>query len=317
VKHFAFNGDADGLCALQQLRLDDTSLAILVTGAKRDIDLVQRVNAEPGDLVTVLDLSYAVNATAVKRLLGAGVQVCYFDHHHAGDVPKHPLLDAHIDTTPLVCTSSLVDAHLQGRHRLWAVTGAFGDNLDELARALAPSLGPDALGTLRELGESLNYNSYGESAHDLFIAPDTLHERLMRYRSPLDFAATDPLFAQLRETLAADLARAEQSAEFAGTAGATLYVLPDSPWARRVSGVWAHALARRDAPRAHAIATPNSRGGYVISVRAPLAGPRGASVVCRQFPTGGGREAAAGINHLPVERLDEFCAAFMQFFKHS
>jgi hypothetical protein len=315
VNHFVFNGDADGLCALQQLRLDDRADANLLTGAKRDIDLVKRVKAGPHDQVTVLDLSYAVNAKAVRRLLDEGVRVRYFDHHHAGDIPEHPLLDAHIDTAPLVCTSALVNSHLQGRHRLWAVTGAFGDNLEELATELASSLGPGALATLRDLGESLNYNSYGESAQELFIAPDALHERLIRYRNPLDFAAADPLFEQLREALATDLARAEHSAQFAGTVSATVYVLPDSPWARRVSGVWAHALARRYAARAHAIATPNSRGGYVISVRAPLAQPRGASVVCRQFPTGGGREAAAGINHLPLERLDEFCAAFMRFFK--
>ena len=43
-----FNGDADGLCALQQLRLAQPRETPLVTGVKRDIALLGRVRA-PGD----------------------------------------------------------------------------------------------------------------------------------------------------------------------------------------------------------------------------------------------------------------------------
>jgi hypothetical protein len=43
-------------------------------------------------------------------------------------------------------------------------------------------------------------------------------------------------------------------------------------------------------------------------VRAPGAGPRSADALCRDFPTGGGRAAAAGIDNLPTERLEEFIA---------
>ena len=41
-----FNGDADGLCALHQLRLLEPREATLVTGPKRDIALLQRVSLE-------------------------------------------------------------------------------------------------------------------------------------------------------------------------------------------------------------------------------------------------------------------------------
>jgi len=44
-----FNGDADGICALHQLRLEEPRDAELVTGVKRDIKLVGRVNAAAGD----------------------------------------------------------------------------------------------------------------------------------------------------------------------------------------------------------------------------------------------------------------------------
>ncbi len=58
---YAFNGDADGLCALQQLRLVDPRAAKLVTGVKRDIELLQRVDAGAGDQVMVLDVSLDQN----------------------------------------------------------------------------------------------------------------------------------------------------------------------------------------------------------------------------------------------------------------
>ena len=44
-----FNGDADGICALHQLRLAEPAESVLVTGPKRDIALVERVAAAPGE----------------------------------------------------------------------------------------------------------------------------------------------------------------------------------------------------------------------------------------------------------------------------
>ena len=48
----------------------------------------------------------------------------------------------------------------------------------------------------------------------------------------------------------------------------------------------------------------------MVSVRAPLTDKRGADELCRQFSTGGGRQAAAGINHLAEDDYDRFLAAF-------
>ena len=52
-----FNGDADGIISLVQLRLAEPREAELVTGRKRDIKLLSRVDAKGGDQITVLDLS--------------------------------------------------------------------------------------------------------------------------------------------------------------------------------------------------------------------------------------------------------------------
>ena len=76
MTHFdVFNGDADGLCALQQLRLATPMDTVLVSGVKRDVALLQRVRrARAGDSVTVLDLSLAVNRPALLSLLEGGVR---------------------------------------------------------------------------------------------------------------------------------------------------------------------------------------------------------------------------------------------------
>jgi hypothetical protein len=52
-----------------------------------------------------------------------------------------------------------------------------------------------------------------------------------------------------------------------------------------------------------------------VSVRAPLARKHGASKLCSQFPTGGGREAAAGINDLPADQLNQFIDKFEQTYQ--
>src|SRR3990167_3729374 len=72
MNHDVFNGDADGICALHQLRLAFPATNNLVTGTKRDIDLLRCVEAGPGDEVTVLDLALSKNREALLALLGKG-----------------------------------------------------------------------------------------------------------------------------------------------------------------------------------------------------------------------------------------------------
>jgi hypothetical protein len=61
---------------------------------------------------------------------------------------------------------------------------------------------------LRELGECLNYNAYGDSLEDLHFHPAELYRRLRPYANPLQFAATDPAFNTLRQGLREDFAQA-------------------------------------------------------------------------------------------------------------
>lgn len=306
-----FNGDADGICALHQLRLAYPAASQLVTGVKRDITLLERVVAKPDDKITVLDISLDKNREALLALLERGVQVAWFDHHFSGDVPAHRGFEVHIDRAPDICTSLLVDRFLQGRHRIWAVVGAFGDNLHAAARRAAEplQLSADQLDALHSLGTCLNYNGYGETLADLHFPPDELYRLLHRHADPFAFIAEEPAFRQLQQGYAEDMAKADGLQPELETQTCALYILPDAPWSRRVSGSFGNLLAQSWPNRAHAILTHRS-GGYTVSVRAPLAAPTGADELCRRFDSGGGRKAAAGINCLPEAKVEEFVAQF-------
>jgi hypothetical protein len=306
-----FNGDADGICALHQLRLALPLETLLVTGVKRDITLVERVVAQPGDEITVLDISFDKNRTAVLAALQRGATVEYFDHHFSGEIPEHPAFKAHIDRSPDICTSLLVDLHLQGRHRIWAVVGAFGDNLRQSALRAAEPLGlePSQLEALQSLGECLNYNGYGETVADLHFPPDELYRQVHRYADPFAFIAEEPAFRRLQQGYAEDLAKAEALAPAFENERSALYFLPDQAWSRRVSGSFGNRLAQSWPQRAHALLT-RRKDGFMVSVRAPLTAPTGADELCLRFDSGGGRKTAAGINFLPEERLDDFVRQF-------
>ena len=317
MKYFdVFNGDADGICALHQLRLAEPLQADLVTGVKRDIALLERVAAAAGDRVTVLDVSLDRNRDALLRLLDLGVKVRYFDHHAAGELPSHTGLEAHIDQAGGVCTSMLVDRYLEGRFRVWAVVAAFGDQLPESALRLAGSLSLDAaqLQALRSLGESLNYNAYGETEADLMMPPAELYRVVRRFADPFRLIAEEELIGRLGAQRAADMERALSVTPYRSARDYDAFVLPDEPWSRRVSGSFANYLASGDPARAHAVLTPNSRGGYAVSVRSRGAGSVSAADICRRFAGGGGRREAGGIDHLEASRVDDFLGVLEQSY---
>lgn len=317
TRHFdVFNGDADGICALHQLRLAEPLEATLVTGLKRDIQLLRSVPAAEGDVVTVLDVSLDRNRGPLQRMLERGARVRYFDHHYAGEVPRHRRLEAVIDESGALCTSALVDRYLHGRHRLWAVVGAFGDGMQETAHALARALevAGTELDTLRELGWALNYNAYGETEADVMVPPESLYRLVSRYADPFQLYARESVIAHLAQERRADLARALEQRPVRAAAWASAFVLPDSAWSRRVSGTFANHLAASDAARAFAVLTPLG-DGYVVSVRVPRESDLSAVDFCRRYPGGGGRKAAAGIDRLEARRLEPFLEAFIASFE--
>ena len=314
-----FNGDADGICALHQLRLAFPRDAKCITGVKRDINLLRQVEGRRGDTVTALDISMEKNHEALERLLADGVAVDYFDHHFPGEIPDNPLLMAQIDTASDMCTGLLVNNHLQDRFSPWAVVAAFGDNLFKSALATARSLNYDEeqLRQLEELGTLLNYNGYGSTTDDLFFHPEALYRKVQPYESPFDFIHEDVAFETLSKGYADDMRHAIGISPSFCNDDCAVFILPNAAWARRVSGVYGNQLARDFPDRGHALLTELPDNAYQVSVRAPLNRKFGADDLCRQFPTGGGRKAAAGINHLPADQIDAFNAALQAQFGRS
>lgn len=310
-----FNGDADGICALHQLRLArPRPEAELVTGVKRDNGLLARLGCGPElarSVITVLDLSLDRNRAALLAL-PAGCRGVYVDHHYAGQIPRVAGWEFHIDPDPELCTSLIIDGLLNGRFRAWAVVGAFGDNLHGPARraAAALALTEADLQGLREVGELLNYNGYGAQLADLHFDPAELYRAVREFADPLEFHRSSPHLATLREGFAQDLERARLVTPLHESPAGRVFRLPDQPWARRVAGVFANELARARPELAHALLVEQGEARLLVSVRAPLNRPAGADTLCRQFTSGGGRAAAAGINDLPVGQQERFVAAF-------
>lgn len=305
------NGDADGLCSIVQWRLHEPRATRLITGLKRDIELLARVQATQGDALLVCDISMQRNRQPLMRLLEAGVSVRYFDHHKVDQIPVHPLLDAHIDVASDTCTSLLVDRYLNGEFRAWAVVGAFGDNLTAVAEGLAVTLGLsfEDRRRLQSLGESINYNAYGDSELDVHISPAHLYDILVRYRDPLNFLKQEVIGQELDALRQDDMQRAKALPPYLQDARVSVYLLPDAPWVRRVSGSLSNYFASAQPLRAHAVLTARAAGDFEVSVRAPLHAPGGAAEFCRRFG-GDGRAAAAGIDHLPADQLARFIEAF-------
>ena len=308
--HFdVFNGDADGIIALVQLRLAEPKSSMLVTGVKRDINLVSQVDVTTATSVTVLDVSMEKNTEALAEVLKHNIPVLYVDHHRTGEESQSEHLTAIIDTDANTCTSLLVNQYLNGKYAHWAVAAAFGDNMNAAAIALADTLGlsQNEQDKLKALGIYVNYNGYGASIDDLHFPPAELFKLLLKFENPLDLINDQhSVFGTLEGAYLQDMAHVEQAQVLADDLVCKVIALPDAPWARRVSGVLGNDLANQSPSKAHAVFTENDDGSYRVSLRAPLTNKQGADTICIQFPTGGGRSAAAGINYLPAELVSKF-----------
>lgn len=312
-----FNGDADGICALHQLRLaEPRPEARLVTGVKRDIRLLQQLSGIRNANITVLDVSLDSNREELVSLLEDGCDIVYVDHHFSGEMPDFQNLKTHIDSNPETCTSLIVNRMLNGEYSAWAIVGAFGDNLHHSAyqAAAALSLPDSTVAKLKELGELLNYNGYGLSLSDLFFPPQDLYRAISSFPDPLSFLKESGMLSTLRKGFHDDMQQAAVYKPVRKTEIGRIYELPPEPWARRVSGVFSNLKAQEEPALAHGLLTRNPDETYRVNVRAPLMNKQGADTLCRAFVTGGGRGAAAGINSLPPEQLDLFFKTFEEVF---
>lgn len=308
--HFdIFNGDADGIFALHQIRLEKPRpSASLITGVKRDIALLSRVADKKNCSFSVFDISLDSNRYFLDTLLTNNNSIEYFDHHFAGNIPDSPLLQYKIDVSAETCTSLIVNNLLDGRNSQWAICGAFGDNLHQQAQQLADDSGLTELQTqqLQEMGELFNYNGYGSTIADLHFHPEELYRAVHDFQDPFDFFTSSPILSTLRKGFKDDLAMALDQKEYPVKGKNRVYLFPNAPWARRIQGVFSNLKAREETMSAHALIVENEDFTLRISLRAPLTDRRDADTLCKLFPTGGGRAAAAGINSMPASMLNDF-----------
>ncbi|KPM75471.1 DHHA1 domain-containing protein [Pseudoalteromonas sp. UCD-33C] len=312
-----FNGDADGIIALLQLQLANPTESVKVTGVKRDIQLLKKITPKAGDNIRVLDISMEKNMAELHDALCVGARVMYVDHHKAGDIPNHANLFAHIDLDANMCTSLIVSDLIDKQYHLWAITAAYGDNLFAKADSEADKLGLTDLekSQLKAFGTYINYNGYGSEVADLHFAPADLFNELLKYKSPLDaINDQESVYYVLEKAYKADMQKAADAEVLHNCDTAKVILLDDAPWARRVSGVLGNDLANQAPNKAHAVLTYNNKGSYTVSVRAPLNNKQGAVDVCSQFATGGGRAAAAGINELEQQQVEQFITTLVNFY---
>ncbi|MDN3699708.1 DHH family phosphoesterase [Vibrio artabrorum] len=321
-----FNGDADGIIALLQLRLSEPKESELITGVKRDIQLVAQVveqiaerdNRADVTSATILDVSMEKNRSALRALLDANIDVFYCDHHRTGDVPVSRHLDTLINTSPECCTSLLINQKLDGAYVTWAIAAAFGDNLKAVAMQLAFDNGLDQadIDFLQELGTLVNYNGYGSTLSDLHVTPAELYRTLYQYPNPFELLTDKAsIFYRLRDAYHIDRQQLSSLVATYESEVVRVFELPSESWARRISGVFGNDLVNQDPYRAQAVLTQNQEGeSYTVSLRAPLSNRIGADEICSRFDTGGGRKAAAGINQLHEMNKAHFISCIESYY---
>jgi hypothetical protein len=307
-----FNGDADGICSLIQLRLSNPKKGKLITGVKRDICLLKKINPIRRDSVTVLDISMKKNHQELVDFLESGVKIFYADHHQSGDLLTHENLRSYINKSPDICTSLIVNKYLNGKYKEWAIVGAYGDSMDKSAGVISSKLGlsKNDKSQLKLLGECINYNSYGLNKSDLLYHPDLLYKKLKSSYNPFEFIEHEKgIYNNLLDSYRSDISKAKAILPEVEDDNISIIILPDKLWARRVIGVYANLLMHNDKNRAHALMILNKNKSFLVGVRASYNHKNGADVLCSKFG-GGGRSGAAGINNLSQQEKNDFIRGF-------
>lgn len=107
----------------------------LVTAVKRDIRLLDRVDARAGDSVSVGDVALGGNRESFAALRAAGVRLASPDHHFAENILTSPMRAEHVKTVAETSGGMIFSADLGGLFRPWAVAGAHGDDLRRAVHA--------------------------------------------------------------------------------------------------------------------------------------------------------------------------------------
>lgn len=306
-----FNGDADGIISLHQFRMLVPTDSVKFTGVKRDVDLLRYVDIRNIDskLLTVFDISIKSNHQYILSALQRHNHIRWFDHHDPGDGTYTEDFKPVVDTSPDVCTSIVVQRHLNHDFDAWTVAAAYGDNLDTQAKKLGKQFDAKQHRWLKKLGTTINYNAYGRTEQDLVAHPLDVFNDLHEYADPFDYMDKSKLFKKIHRQRNADHKQLKSSEKIFQSEVGDVVVLPDSIASIRCSGLYSNELVTKNPEKAFAILTVVPHG-YRVSIRASQINPVGADQLASQFETGGGRQRAAGINFLPADQIGKFTKLF-------
>lgn len=309
-----FNGDADGLCSLHQYRLHFPRDTHVISGLKRDVQLLRHVTEHHDSYITVFDVSHKSNIEYIEPTMSRNNKITWFDHHEAGMYSASVFFRMNLDTSPTTCTSLIVDDYIGGTHRAWALVGMYGDNLDSEIDQHNPGFSKTQLEILKTLGRTLNYNGYGVEESDLTMPPDMVYHDMKQYESPFDYYEQSTSFSIIHDQMLVDQQQLSQSEIVHESNTGKVILLPDSKSSARYSGVYSNQLVNDNPDQAFVVLTTLDQDTYRVSIRAPKTTPYGASKLASQFDTGGGREKAAGINQLNKHQLPDLIEKFEQQF---
>ena len=309
-----FNGDADGIISLHQYRMHYPQNSELFTGVKRDVKLLRHCVDIKKSKFTVFDISLLSNADYVKPILENQNTIRWFDHHEPGDTELGENFEIFVDADPNCCTNILVDKFLEGLYRPWTICGAYGDNLHEQAEKLNPCFDESSMSQLKEIGETLNYNGYGNEPLDLTVHPKEVYLDLKNYESPFEYRKKSKTYNKIHTQMKSDEAELSSSEILHDTKTGKVILLPNTRASIRYSGIYSNEQTTNNPDKAFAILTLVDGRNYRISIRSPKTNPYGASKLALQFPTGGGREKAAGVNELPISELNQFIEKFEEVY---
>jgi nanoRNase/pAp phosphatase (c-di-AMP/oligoRNAs hydrolase) len=316
MKHYdVFNGDADGIISLHQYRLQFPRESELITGVKRDVKLLRNLQNIKNSVLSVFDISLLSNSEYIENILKNKNKVRWFDHHEPGNIDLGKNFSIKVDSDPNCCTNILVDKFIDGLHRPWTICGAYGDNLHEQAEKLNPCFGEIKMLELKEIGETLNYNGYGNKESDLTVHPKDVYLDIHKYRSPFQYRKKSEIYNKIYTQMKSDESELNSSEILHTSNIGDIILLPNTKASIRYSGIYSNKQTTDNPNKAFAILTNINDDTYRVSIRSPKNNPTGASKLALQFPTGGGREKAAGINELPKIELKSFIEKFEEVYE--
>ncbi len=321
-----FNGDADGIISMYLFNwYSGREMNEYYTGIKRDVELLRHAKDIESSNLFVFDVSMLSNEKYLKPLIDQDNTIRWYDHHKLPDDEniRNSILYK-VSTDPKHCTAMMVEEYFSSSTmiaglRSWVICAAYGDNLhttvQELNEDMHPSFTQPTLDIYKEVGETLNYNGYGNQESDLTVHPKEVFLDMCKYDNPKTYHAESEIFKKINTQMKQDASLLESSSETVHESEiGSIIILPEGSASIRYSGIYSNLLSMNNKSKAFAIMTVYDENNYKISIRAPQDNPVGACDLALKFPTGGGREKAAGVNQLPCDQVDAFVEEFVKNF---